>query len=112
MPKVGGKPFVCPCGCNVFTKGREHRYSCNACDEWYASDWLESQDVIRRLCKLQGEVMRGLDLSSAGDCFCGEDGYWGVGKYDGTFEGGYRNEGEALEFIERAVREALRAATG
>lgn len=38
MPRVNGVPFRCPCGCNVFTKEREHRYSCNACGEWYASD--------------------------------------------------------------------------
>jgi len=36
--RVNGEPFRCLCGCNVFTKEREHRYSCNACGEWYASD--------------------------------------------------------------------------
>ncbi|HHX6500967.1 TPA: hypothetical protein ACVGJ1_002840 [Pseudomonas aeruginosa] len=41
MVKVGGKPFRCSCGCNVFHKPNrdepEH-YKCNSCGTEYASD--------------------------------------------------------------------------
>ena len=39
--KVGGKPFRCSCGCNVFHKPdetRQHIYQCNACESWYSGD--------------------------------------------------------------------------
>lgn len=69
---------------------------------------LSAADVIERLCKLQAEVYeRTSDGCNAADCFCGKGGFWGTKSYGGTFEEGYRNDGKALEFIERAVREAL-----
>ncbi len=35
--RVGGKPFRCPCGCNVFHHpgGRTYVYECNACGTWF-----------------------------------------------------------------------------
>jgi hypothetical protein len=60
------------------------------------------------LCALQAEVWeRACKSSTAADCFCGEEGFWKCEGYGGTFETGYRNDGAALEFIERAVREKL-----
>ena len=37
MPTVGGKPFRCSCGCNVFHKANydRHIYICNACEVAY-----------------------------------------------------------------------------
>lgn len=71
---------------------------------------LNAQEVIERLCKLQGEVWNQIStgLDSA-DCFCRNGGFWGSETYGGTFEQGYRNDGDALEFIEEAVREKLAA---
>lgn len=40
MPKVGGKFFRCPCGCNVFhhpDKTDLDKLECNSCGEWYTS---------------------------------------------------------------------------
>lgn len=70
---------------------------------------MEAKEVIQRLCKLQSEVYEHIGQSDAADCFCGEGGFWQTGEYDGTHEHGYRNDGKALEFIERAVRAALPA---
>lgn len=73
-------------------------------------DMLDAKDVLARLCKLQEEVWRAMrtgDWDSA-DCFCGEGGYWGVKDYGGTHAQGYRNSGDALEYIERVVRESLK----
>lgn len=67
---------------------------------------MDANEVIERLCKLQAEVYAKLDCGPA-DCFCGQSGFWGAEGYDGTFDGGYRNDGTALEFIEQAVREKL-----
>lgn len=71
------------------------------------SDPLSAKDVIERFCKLQAEVYQALSNAGSADCFCGGGGYWGAKGYDGTFEGGYRNDGEALAFIERATRAAI-----
>jgi hypothetical protein len=37
---VGGKPFRCSCGANVFTKNtvRPELYRCNGCEEEYTSE--------------------------------------------------------------------------
>lgn len=68
---------------------------------------LEPKDIIRRLCKLQAEVSEYVGYQHAADCFCGEGGFWDSDNYDGTYAGGYRNDGKSLEFIEQAVREKL-----
>ena len=68
---------------------------------------LEARDVIKRLCELQSKVASAHGYAAAADCFCGCGGLWGMHGYDGTFAGGYRNDGEALAFIEAAVREKL-----
>lgn len=71
---------------------------------------MEAKEIIQRLCKLQQEVYEQIHQDSSADCFCGEGGYWVTSdKYDGTHEGGYRNDGHCLEFIEQAVREKLSA---
>jgi len=39
MLRVGGKPFRCTCGANVFTKksvSGKTVFVCNGCQEWYA----------------------------------------------------------------------------
>ncbi len=38
MPYVGGVPYRCECGCNVFTKIGAYRYSCNACPAIYEGE--------------------------------------------------------------------------
>ena len=38
MLEVAGKPFYCPCGCNVFQKldpNNPNEYTCNACEATY-----------------------------------------------------------------------------
>lgn len=47
MLKVGGKPFRCHCGANVFhhPEDRPDVYECNGCEEWYVSDEKESDDA-------------------------------------------------------------------
>jgi hypothetical protein len=69
---------------------------------------MEAKEVIERFCKLQSEVQDVLGWDNAADCFCGKGGLWGMDSYGGAFESGYRNDGEALEFIEDAVREKLK----
>lgn len=73
---------------------------------------MEASEVIERLCKLQAEVCIQIGRGEAADCFCGKGGFWGAEGYDGTHEGGYRNDGKALEFIEAAVREKLSGGQG
>lgn len=39
--KIGGKPFRCACGCNVFHKPDSTRldlYQCNACDNQFEAE--------------------------------------------------------------------------
>jgi hypothetical protein len=40
MLKVGGKPFRCHCGCNVFHRPEDRldAYECNACETLYEGD--------------------------------------------------------------------------
>lgn len=61
-------------------------------------------EVIERLCKLQAEVASHVGYENAADCFCGHRGFWNSPSYK---EADYRNDGVALEFIEKAVRTAL-----
>lgn len=68
---------------------------------------IEAKDAIERLCKLQGVVTEHIGYEYAADCFCGGGGFWGAKDYDGTFKNGYRNDGAALEYIEKAVAEKM-----
>ena len=69
---------------------------------------MNADQIIERLCELQQEVVdKHLGFVDSSDCFCGKSGFWGCEGYSGTFEGGFRNNGKALEFIEAAVREKL-----
>lgn len=70
---------------------------------------LDAGDVVRRLCHLSAEVYAGMSVDRHADCFCGEGGFWSNAPqhYGPTYEQVYRNDGEVLEFIENAVRNAL-----
>lgn len=63
-----------------------------------------AQDAIRRLCELQAEVARTLDPQAkyAADCFCGEDGF-----RHSRHSLSYRNDWQAIAFIEGATRAGL-----
>ncbi len=63
---------------------------------------LDAGDVIARLCKLQERVHSRWGHGEPADCFCREGGFWKSKDYGPTYEQGYRNSGETLEFIERA----------
>jgi len=65
---------------------------------------MTRQEAIRRLCCLQSDVQSRLGWDRAADCFCGESGFHGTDGYTGNH---YRNDGQAVEFIERVVRDAL-----
>lgn len=65
---------------------------------------MKRKEVLERLCKLQGEVAAHVGYDHAADCFCGQGGFWESPSYR---ESDYRNDGVALEFIEKAVRDAL-----
>jgi|GEM_PF-5829948 len=68
---------------------------------------MNANDAIRRLCALQAKVSEHVGYSYSADCFCGEGGFWKSDGYNGTFEGGYRNDGKSIEFIEQAVAEKI-----
>ncbi len=68
---------------------------------------LEAKDAIKRLCELQDKAHGHIGDDSSADCFCGDGGFWGARGYDGSFQGGYRNDGEAIQFIEAAVAEKI-----
>lgn len=68
---------------------------------------VDANEAIERLCKLQTEVQYHLGNEGAADCFCGKSGFWGAEGYGGTFAEGYRNDGAAIEYIERTVMAAL-----
>lgn len=69
---------------------------------------MNANEVIERLCALQQEVVdRYIGYEVSSDCFCEKGGFWKCEGDAGTFEQGYRNSGDALEFIESAVREKL-----
>lgn len=64
---------------------------------------FDRQEAIQRMCRLQAEVAtRVIGHDSAADCFCGESGFHPLSNPDD-----YRNEFKAIEFIERAVEEAI-----
>jgi hypothetical protein len=64
---------------------------------------MKAHLVIERLCSLQAEVQKHFGYKTAADCFCGGGGFGG----DHVHSDHYRNDGEALEFIEKATRDAL-----
>ena len=61
---------------------------------------MTREEVIGRLCVLVSSVWRTLDPGhvTASDCFCRDAVFGGVD---------YRNEGLALDFIEKAVKNAI-----
>lgn len=65
---------------------------------------MEAKDIITRLCQLQAEVHAKIGYDSSADCFCGGGGFWGTPDYDGSFANGYRNDGDAINFIEHSTR--------
>jgi hypothetical protein len=68
---------------------------------------MKHTEVIERFCELHADVWRAVcDPCRPADCFCGNGGFWASREYDSDKD--YRNDGEALEFIENAVREALK----
>jgi hypothetical protein len=69
---------------------------------------MNAKEAISRLCALQERVAEAVvGHESSHDCFCGQGGFWGSKGYDGTFEGGYRNDGACIAFIEQAVEEKI-----
>lgn len=62
-------------------------------------------EIIERLCKIAEEVRTETGMTGPNDCFCGKGGFWSSPSYT---DAQYRNDGEVLAFIERAVRDALR----
>ncbi len=75
-------------------------------------DVPEARALIERLCILQSEVMNDvIGYEHAGDCFCGGArtgrGYWQLGMADH-----FRNEGLAVDYIERVVRAAIKSPDG
>lgn len=70
---------------------------------------LDAGEVVRRLCLLSAEVYETMSGESSADCFCGDGGFWSSApeSYGPTYKNGYRNDGKVLEFIEKAVRDAL-----
>lgn len=71
-------------------------------NEWPDAPTVEY--VRERFCKLMAwAVEQSGGFEYASDCFCGQGGFWGSGRYNGTFEDGYRNEGKAVMWIEAAA---------
>lgn len=68
---------------------------------------MPRREIIKRFCILQSEVWRAvIDPIHASDCFCRQGGFWKSDSH-ARDEDGVRNDGQALEWIERVVREAL-----
>lgn len=64
-------------------------------------DIQHPEDAIKFLCMLQSDVSAEVfEYRHAADCFCGERQHL-------VDTGLWQNEGRSLEFIERAVREAI-----
>ena len=67
---------------------------------------MTRQDIVERYCLLASEVWNAtVDPIHPNDCFCQSGGFWGRGTYG---ESDFRNDGQALDFIERAVRAELK----
>ena len=70
--------------------------------------WPQSpMELIERLCQLQDEYAKVMGYSVPRDCFCGNAGFWHTGDRwpDGAHH--WENDGSAVDFIERVVRNAL-----
>lgn len=66
---------------------------------------MTRQEVVERYCLLASDVWAAtIEPIHPNDCFCQSGGFWGTGSYG---EADYRNDGQALEFIERVVRAEL-----
>lgn len=77
-------------------------------EKWTPEPWAveaSAQYVKGRVCRLVSSVWKAIDPSMAGanDCFCGEGGFWQGKTYDGSHRFGYRNDGEAILWIESAA---------
>lgn len=67
------------------------------------ADVPEAGALMERLCNLQGEVNAALwNHAIPTDCVCGRGGFWPLDRPTQ-----FKNNGEAVEFIEKAVRAAL-----
>lgn len=70
------------------------------------------KEVIHRLCELVEEVKDVLDdWELPADCFCGDGGFWRVrtDHWPDKPPDGWKFEMSPIEFIERAVTDALAA---
>lgn len=69
---------------------------------------MTHQEVLSRLCHLMGEVASATNHAPHGpsDCFCKEGGFWDSPNYAKN-PGRYQNDGFCVEFMEKAVRDAL-----
>ena len=69
-------------------------------------DVLTRTAAIRRVCTLTEEVAnRQTGHDHPNDCICGQGGLWDSPGY--VIDGGFRNSGQALDYIERAVRDQM-----
>ena len=70
--------------------------------------WPQSPlELIERLCQLQREYAEVVGYSVPRDCFCGNGGFWRIGDNWPESRPGWQNDGSAVDFIERVVRNAL-----
>lgn len=66
---------------------------------------MTRDEVIQRLCLLQGEVHdKIVGYGHTADCFCGKGGMWASKRYS---DADYGNDGVVLKWIENIVREAI-----
>lgn len=67
----------------------------------------DPRNAITRLCMLQGQVAEVLGHDNPNDCFCGAGGFWQGRAWPHQQPDGWRSSGEAIEFIERVVRNEI-----
>lgn len=66
---------------------------------------MTRKEIIDRYCLLASEVWnRTIEPIHPNDCFCQAGGLWNSPSYS---DDDFRNDGQALEFIERVVRAEL-----
>lgn len=83
-----------------------------------SKEWIkEPKEAIARLCALQAEVAREVlpRPINPNDCFCLDQSRGGLGSYTRspgfeplTIEEYWRNSGDAIEWIEKVVRAAIK----
>ena len=67
---------------------------------------MTREEVILRFCRLQAKVCQeAIGFSYAADCICAQRANGGVEIEEDL----YRNDGKALEFIEKATEKAIAA---